>query len=98
MVGLNFAVGFLREDGRNDPDVPLELLVRHIDYLAERLGIDRVGFGSDFDGATVPSSIGDVTGLPKLLAALRQRGYDDLALRKIAHENWLRVLRNTWRA
>jgi membrane dipeptidase len=98
MVGLNFAVGFLREDGRSDPNVQIEVLVRHIDYLAGRLGIDRVGLGSDFDGATIPSELGDVTGLPKLIAALRQRGYDDAALRKIAHENWVRVLRKTWQA
>ena len=63
----------------------------------ERLGIDRVGFGSDFDGAKIPQAIGDVAGLPKLVAALRARGYDDAALRKIAHENWVRVLRKTWK-
>jgi len=38
-----------------------------------------------------------VTGLPKLVAALSEHGYDDVALRKIAHENWVRVLRKTWR-
>jgi membrane dipeptidase len=97
MVGLNFAVGFLREDGKNDPDTPLDVMVRQIDYLVERLGIDRVGFGSDFDGAKVPRDLGDAAGLPKLIAALRERGYDDAALRKIAHENWVRVLRKTWK-
>ena len=97
MVGLNFAVGFLREDGKNDEDTPLEVMVRHIDYLVERLGIDRVGLGSDFDGATMPRELGDVAGLPKLVAALRAGGYDDVALRKITHENWVRVLRKIWR-
>jgi len=53
MVGVNFGVGFLREDGRWDTDTPLEAIVRRIDYLVERLGIDRVGFGSDFDGAPI---------------------------------------------
>jgi len=57
-----------------------------------------VGFGSDFDGAKMPHELGDVAGLPKLIAALRAHGFDDAALRKIAHENWLRVLRKTWRA
>ncbi len=98
MVGLNFAVSFLRPDGLNDPDTPLSVMVDHIDYLVARLGIDRVGFGSDFDGAKVPAALGDVSGLPRLLDALRSRGYDDAALRKLAHENWLRVLRLTWRA
>lgn len=97
MVGLTFEVANLREDGHNDPHTPLEVLVRHIDYLVERLGIDCVGFGSDFDGGiTLPQEMGDVTGLPKLLIALRQHGYDDIALRKLAHENWIRVLRRTW--
>jgi membrane dipeptidase len=98
MVGLNFAVCFLREDGANDADTPIEVMVQQIDYLAERVGIDRVGFGSDFDGAKIPRELGDVAGMPKLIAALRAHGFDDAALRKIAHENWLRVLRKTWRA
>jgi membrane dipeptidase len=98
MVGLNFAVCFLRRDGWNEADTPLDVMADHIDYLVERVGIDRVGFGSDFDGAKVPRELGDVAGLPRLLAALRARGYDNAALRKLAHENWLRVLRKTWRA
>lgn len=96
MVGLNFAVSFLREDGRNDRDTPLETLVRHIDYLVGRLGEDRVGLGSDFDGATMPQALGDAAGLPALVDALRAHGFDEATLRKLAHENWLRVLRKTW--
>ncbi len=96
MVGLNFAVNFLREDAARDASTPLEVMVRHIDYLVERIGIDRVGFGSDFDGVLISQEIGDVSGLPSLMSALRDRGYDDGALRKLAHENWVRVLRKTW--
>lgn len=97
MVGLNFHVAFLREDGRSEPDTSLDIMVRHIDYLVERLGVERVGFGSDFDGATMPSDLGDAAGLPRLIDALRTSGYDDDMLRKIAHENWMRVLRKTWK-
>lgn len=96
MVGVNFAVGFLREDGHDSEETPLETVVRHVDYLVERAGIERVGFGSDFDGAKVPKEIGDVSGLPNLLTALRGHGYDDEALKKLAHGNWIRVLRKTW--
>jgi len=96
MVGVNFAVAFLREDGKEDDDTPLETVVRHVDYLVERVGVDRVGFGSDFDGAKMPRELGDVSGLPRLLDALRERGYDEAELKKLAHENWLRVLRETW--
>jgi membrane dipeptidase len=97
MVGVNFAVGFLREDGGESEDTPLETMVRHVDYLVERVGIDGVGFGSDFDGAKIPKELGDVSGLPRLLAALRAGGYDEAALEKLAHGNWVRVLRATWR-
>jgi membrane dipeptidase len=97
LVGVNFEVSTLRPDGSNEPNTPLELIVRHIDYLVERLGIDRVGFGTDFDGGTMPRDLGDVTGLPKVIALLQQHGYDEASLRKLAYENWLRVLQRTWR-
>lgn len=96
MVGVNFGIAFLREDGGRDPDTSVDAIVRHIDYLIKRIGIDRVGFGSDFDGTTIPQPLGDVAGLPVLINALRMRGYDEASLRKIAHENWVRVLRKTW--
>jgi membrane dipeptidase len=96
IVGINFAVGFLREDGRFDPSTSIDVVVDHIDYLTDRIGIDHVGIGSDFDGAKIPDAIGDAAGLPGLLAALRVRGYDDQAVTRIAHGNWLRVLRRTW--
>lgn len=96
VVGLNFGAMFLRDDGKSDADTPLSVMVAHIDYMVARMGIDHVAFGSDFDGTRVPAALKDVTGLPKLMAALRDAGYDEAALRKIAHENWVRVLRETW--
>jgi membrane dipeptidase len=97
LAGVNFAVSFLRRDGNNNADTPLETVVEHVDYLVEHLGEDGVGFGSDFDGATMPKDIGDAAGLPRLVDALRQR-YDDATLRKLCTENWLRVLDATWHA
>jgi membrane dipeptidase len=97
MVGVNYNVGFLTADGNNDPAMPLETMVRHFDYLVEHLGIDRVGFGSDFDGATMPRDLSDVSKLGNLVRALKDHGYDDASLRKLAHENWIRVLRKTWK-
>ncbi|HEY4387303.1 MAG TPA: dipeptidase, partial [Ktedonobacteraceae bacterium] len=98
IVGLNFEIANMREDAHKDANTPLSVMVRHIDYLVEYLGIDGVGFGSDFDGGiTAAQELKDVTGLPKLVAALREHGYDDAALRKLTHENWIRVLRKTWK-
>ncbi len=96
IVGVNFAVTFLRADGLLVPETPITEIVRHIDYLSERMGVEHVAFGSDFDGAVVPEELGGAAGLPKLVEALREAGYDDDAVALITHENWLRVLRATW--
>lgn len=98
MVGLNFATGFLNEDGAWDTDRPLDVMIRHLDYLVERVGETRVGLGSDYDGARVLDDVGDVSKLPNLITALKSAGYDDSLLQKITHQNWLRVLRKTWGA
>ena len=95
-VGVNFAAGFLRADGRMRADTPLEEMVRHADHMIKRLGLDGVGFGSDFDGAIVPAELGDVAGLPRLVDAFRRAGYDDDALERLCIGNWLRVLERTW--
>ncbi|MRX35438.1 dipeptidase [Aminobacter sp. MDW-2] len=96
LVGLNFAVTMLREDGLKSVDTPLSDMIRHIDYLVEHVGIDGVALGSDFDGATVPAEIGDAAGLQNLVAALSGAGYGDDDLAKICRDNWLRVLRSAW--
>lgn len=98
LVGLNFHCAFLRADGQPNTDTPLTVMADQLDYLIEHLGVDRVGLGSDFDGALMPREIGDAAGLPNLIAVLRERGYDDATLRKIGYENWIRVLGKTWGA
>jgi membrane dipeptidase len=95
MVGLNFATGFLREDGRMNADTSIDIMVRHIDSLLQALGEDGVGLGSDFDGAMIPAPIGDVAGLPKLIGALAARGFGRALIEKIAYRNWLSVLERT---
>jgi membrane dipeptidase len=97
IVGVNFYAGFLRQDGRDDVNTPISRIVEHFDYLVGRMGVEHVGFGADLDGARIPADVGDVTGLPRVVAALRGAGYDETALRKLTHENWLRVLGATWR-
>jgi membrane dipeptidase len=96
VVGVNFAVSFVREDGGQVAATPLEEIVRHVRYIAERIGIDHVAFGSDFDGALVPEALGGIAGLPKLVDALGAAGFDKEAVAKVAHRNWLRVLGDTW--
>lgn len=96
LIGLNYAVTMLRPDARDDALTPLSDMVRHIDYMVERMGIDCVALGSDFDGATVPAEIADAAGNQNLVAALKAAGYSDVELAKICRENWLRVLAQAW--
>ena len=96
LVGINFHVGFLRADGADDADTPLSTIAAHAAHVAELAGVDAVALGSDFDGATMPAPLGDVTGLPALLDALRAAGFAEADLVKVAHGNWRRVLEATW--
>lgn len=96
MVGLNFASAFLREDGRMLTDVPVDQMLRHLDYLLSKLGEEGVGLGSDFDGAEVPDVIADVAGLPILIEAMEKHDYGQSLIARLCHENWLGVLERTW--
>ena len=98
MVGLNFASAFLRADGRMLTDVPIEQMLRHLDHLIEFLGEDSVGLGSDFDGAEIPDDLKDSSGLPQLITAMQQHGYGETLIGKLCHDNWFRVLQETWHA
>jgi membrane dipeptidase len=99
VVGLNFHIGFLNPDGSTDPAATtVQTMANQMDYLVEKIGIDCVAFGSDFDGALMPGDLKDCAGLPLLIDELRGRGYDDESLLKIGYKNWLRVLGSTWKA
>ena len=78
-----------------NPDTPLDVMVRQLDYLIDKLGEDHVGLGSDFDGAVVPKSIGSAACLPLLFQALRDKGYSEPLLKKIGSTNWFDLLERT---
>jgi len=92
LVGLNFASGFLREDGEKTAATALDVMIKHLDYLLEHLGEDGVALGSDFDGAVIPDAIGTAAGLPNLIAAMTDAGYGDALIAKICRQNWLDMI------
>ncbi len=68
-------------------------LIDHIDHICRVAGARHVGLGSDFDGiCALPEEIDSAADLPKIAAALRQRGYNEEAVRGIMGENLLRVM------
>jgi membrane dipeptidase len=69
------------------------LIADHIDHVVDLVGTDHVGIGSDFDGIEVtPSGLENISMMPVLFDELRDRGYSDTDLAKIAGENFFRIL------
>jgi membrane dipeptidase len=97
MVGIVFACPFLRPDFADDEDTPIELIARHAAYVAERIGVDHVGLGSDFDGATMPAAVGDIAGMPRVIDAIAAKGFNTEEIDAIAWGNWRRVLGAWWK-
>jgi membrane dipeptidase len=74
------------------PAVSWEKIVEHIDHAVKVAGVDHVGLGSDFDGATMPIGMEDATKLPKLTDALLKKGYTEADVEKVLGGNLLRVM------
>ena len=76
------------------PAVPLATFVDHVMHLLAVVGEEGVGIGSDFDGIPeTPVGFEDVSRFPDLVAALRERGVDEAALRLVMGDNFRRVWR-----
>jgi membrane dipeptidase len=77
------------------PKATLEDVVKHVEHVREVAGVDHVGLGGDYDGtSTLPEGLEDVSGYPRLLAALAERGWSDADLGKLTSGNVLRVWRD----
>ena len=74
------------------PRVTWDKILDHVDHVVKVAGVDHVGLGSDFDGASMPVGMDDASMLPKITAGLLARGYADGDVKKILGENLLRVM------
>ncbi len=68
-------------------------LADHIDHIVDLIGIDHVGIGSDFDGATMPVDLQDASYLANLTEELVTRGYSRKDIEKILGGNTLRLMK-----
>jgi membrane dipeptidase len=80
----------------NNPFPTVQRVADHIDHVVSLVGIDHVGFGSDFDGVgdSLPTGLKDVSMFPNLIAELLKRGYSKEDIEKICYKNIFRV----WKA
>ncbi|BDI61859.1 dipeptidase [Qipengyuania nanhaisediminis] len=77
-----------------EPATTIAHMADHIDHIREKIGVEYIGIGADFDGMpTGPVGFEDVGGYPALFAELARRGYSEVEMEMIASRNALRVLR-----
>ncbi|MCJ2179813.1 dipeptidase [Novosphingobium sp. 2580] len=67
--------------------------MKHLLHALEVVGPDHVGIGMDWDGGGGVAGLEDVSGLPKITAALLKAGYSKEDVAKIWGGNVLRVMR-----
>ena len=75
------------------PYASVDDVANHIDRVVQLVGIDHVGFGSDFDGVgdSLPTNLKDAAAYPSLIKVLLQRGYTDEDIAKVCSGNLMRV-------
>jgi membrane dipeptidase len=100
VIQINFGSAFLdhgyrvaEDEGKPVERVDIGVVADHIDHVVELVGVDFVGFGSDFDGVgdSLPVGLEDVSMYPNLIAELLERGYGEADIEKICSGNVLRV-------
>ena len=86
---------FVDEQARRHPAPRATIadVVAHCEHVREVAGRDHIGLGGDYDGVDAqPVGLEDVSGYPRLLAALADRGWSDADLAALTGGNALRVL------
>lgn len=75
------------------PYASVQDVANHIDRVVQLVGVDHVGFGSDFDGVgdSLPVGLKDAAAYPSLIRVLLERGYTDEDVAKICSGNLIRV-------
>ena len=76
------------------PFATIEDVINAIDHVVKLVGIDHVGFGSDFDGLgnTLPYNLKNVSDYPNVILGLLKKNYSEEDIEKICYKN----LFKTW--
>lgn len=90
LIGINFYPPFL-----SDSKGSLDDIIRHIDYISGLVGVDVVGFGSDFDGIDqLPEGINGSQDFPKIIDRLLRLNYLEYDVKKICSGNYYRIIKS----
>ena len=94
MIGMNSYHGFV---SKKEKEKNLDMLLNHMEYIAEKIGLDKVGFGFDFaeyystpdDEDEGLQGVHDVTEIGNVKKALEKRGYSKEEIENIAYKNFV---------
>ncbi len=75
-----------------DVDSGVEVLVDHIEHIINVIGEDHVGLGSDFDGATMPVDLPDISHMQLVAKTMKNRGFSEDTIDKVMGLNSLRLI------
>lgn len=92
LIQITMVSAFLKRSAK-PVDIGVAAIADHVDYVVNRIGLDHVGIGTDFDGGGGVAGYMNAGQTPALTAELARRGYDEAALGQIWGGNFLRVLR-----
>jgi membrane dipeptidase len=89
VIGLSFYPVFI--DGI---EPSFEKLLDHFEHIANLIGVEHLGIGSDYDGIqSAVEGLKDVSFLPSLTEGLLSRGFKEEDIGKILYENYFRVMK-----
>lgn len=95
VVGINYCHDFVKNDSSL---ATIKDVIEHINYIKNLIGIDYIGFGSDFDGIENDNiELKDASFMPFVLDELRKQGYSEEDIDKIAYKNVLRVFKENFK-
>lgn len=91
VVGVIYARNFM---GRRDGPTDVHMVAEHLEHIVRVAGEEVPAIGSDYDGAVVPpEGARDGMGHVRLVHALIERGWEELAIRRVLGQNFL----NSWK-
>ena len=82
---------FLAEVSELLKDINLSDMLDHVDYIAQRIGVDHVGIGTDFNHGSGIEGFVDASEALNVTTGLLERGYSKIDIAKIWGGNFLRV-------
>ena len=89
-MGIIFAPQYLHAEQEK---CTLDTMVEHICYVADLVGIDHVGIGSDYDGGVKSPIVPEMSQLVELTRTMMAHGLNEGEIKKIWGGNFLRILK-----